>query len=119
MLPETFSNRERQGIHEVSYEVDAAYPASPFVCELTQHLDQRQWRGLRQDALNAGSESSLVRGRGDYGNATRKPETHVHSWSAPKSFEYSLTYLEHCFGLSSATITKLEMRRYRGDVRVD
>jgi len=75
-------HRERQGSHEVSYEVDAPYPASPFLCELTQHMDQRQWRGLREDALNPGSESSLVRGWGDYGNATRKPETHVHSWSA-------------------------------------
>jgi len=75
-------HQERQGIHEVSYEVDAAYPASSFLCELTQHLDQRQWRGLREDALNPGSESSLVRGWGDYGNATRQPETHVHSWSA-------------------------------------
>ena len=45
-------------------------------------MDQRQWRGLREDALNPGSESSLVRGWGDYGNATRTPETHVHSWSA-------------------------------------
>src|SRR5437879_3371315 len=26
-------HRERQGIHEVSYEVDATYPASPFLCE--------------------------------------------------------------------------------------
>lgn len=79
---ENIQHRERQGIQEVSYEVDAAYPASPFLCELTQHLDQRQWRGLREDALNAGSESSLVSGWGDYGNATRKPETHVHSWMA-------------------------------------
>ena len=75
-------HRERQGIHEVGYELDAAYPASPFLCQLAQHLDQRQWRGLREDALNSGSESSLVRGWGDYGNATRQPETHVHSWMA-------------------------------------
>lgn len=75
-------HRERQRIHEVRYEVDAAYPASPFLCALTQHLDQRQWRGLREDALNQGSESSLVRGWGDYGNATRQPETRVHSWMA-------------------------------------
>lgn len=73
-------HRERQGVQEVTYEVDAAYPASPLLCELAQHLDQRQWRGLREDALNPGSESSLVRGWGDYGNATRQPETHVHSW---------------------------------------
>jgi hypothetical protein len=75
-------HQERQGIHEVTYNVDAAYPASSFLCELTQHLDQRQWRGLREDALNPGSESSLVRGWGDYGNATRQPETHLHSWMA-------------------------------------
>lgn len=75
-------HRERQGLHEVSYELDAAYPASPFLCQLAQHLDQRQWRGLREDALNPGSESSLVKGWGDYGNATRQPETHVHSWMA-------------------------------------
>jgi hypothetical protein len=75
-------HRERQEIREVNYEVDVAYPASPFLCELTRHVDQHQWRGLREDALNAGLESSLVRGWGDYGNATRKPETHVHAWMA-------------------------------------
>lgn len=75
-------HRERQGVHEISYEVDAAYPASPFLCQLTQYLDQHQWRGLREDALNPGLGSGLARGWGDYGNATRQPETHVHSWLA-------------------------------------
>ena len=74
---------ERQGIRDISYEVDATYPASPFLCELTSHLDQQQWRGLREDALNPGLPSSLVRGWGDYGNATRQPETHVHAWMSP------------------------------------
>jgi hypothetical protein len=72
--------RERQGIQEISYNVAAAYPASPFLCELTNYVDRQQWRGLREDALNPGSESSLVSGWGDYGNATRQPETHVHAW---------------------------------------
>lgn len=91
-------HQERQGIHEVTYEVDALYPASPFLCELAQHLDQRQWRGLREDALNARSESSLVSGWGDYGDGTRKPETHVHSWNAQwrnhggDLLSYGLTY---------------------------
>ena len=72
--------RERGGIQEVTYEIDAPYPASSFLCELTQDLDQRQWRGLRMDALNPGTESSLVRGWGDHGNASRTPQTHVHGW---------------------------------------
>lgn len=72
--------RQRQGIREISYNVAAAYPASSFLCELTNYVERQQWRGLREDALNAGSESSLVSGWGDYGNATRQPETHVHAW---------------------------------------
>jgi hypothetical protein len=56
---------ERGGIHEVTYEVDAAYPASSFLCELSAYLDQRHWRGLREDALNPGMPSSLVDGWGD------------------------------------------------------
>ena len=84
-IPSGASNvqhRERQGIHEVSYQVEAAYPASPFLCELTSYLAAQQWRGLREDALNPGSDSSLVGGWSDYGNATRQPETHVHAWMA-------------------------------------
>jgi hypothetical protein len=73
---------ERDGVREVSYELDVAYPASAFLCELTHHLDDRHWRGLREDALNPGLESSLVRGWTDFENASVRPATHVHSWIA-------------------------------------
>lgn len=73
---------ERDAVREVSYKLDVAYPASPFLCELTQHLDDGHWHGLREDAFNPGLESSLVRGWTNFGNASRRPETHVHSWGA-------------------------------------
>ncbi len=73
---------DRDGVREVSYDVDVAYPASPFLCELTHHLDDRHWLGLREDALNPGLESSLVRGWTDFEDASERPDTHVHSWGA-------------------------------------
>jgi hypothetical protein len=69
-----------QGIHEVTYEVDATYPASSFLCELANYLDHHEWRGLREDALNPGMDSSLVTGWGDYDDATRQAQGHVHVW---------------------------------------
>jgi hypothetical protein len=75
-------HHERNGVREVSYDVEVAYPASPFLCELTQHLDDRQWRGLREDAFNPGLESGLVRGWTDFENGSRRPKTHVHGWMA-------------------------------------
>ena len=90
--------RQRHGIREVTYVVAAPYPASEFLCQLTNHLDLERWRGLREDLLNPGTPSSIVRGWGDYDDATRKPETRVHTWLSSWSNEagdvvtYALRY---------------------------
>jgi len=69
-------------VPEVSYTIAAPYLPSQFICDLTTNLDHDGWRALREDPLNPGRASSIVEGWGDFINAIKKPETHVHSWSA-------------------------------------
>lgn len=76
------SHDARPGTHEIRYVVAERYPATRFLCELANHLDREGWRGLREDALNPENPTSLVDGWGEFINGTRKPETHVHGWSA-------------------------------------
>jgi hypothetical protein len=90
--------QEDQGTHVTSYDVAVPYPATAFLCELIQYLDQRQWRGLREDAMNPGIPTSLVRGWLDFEDATRQPSTHVTGWASHwlnekgELLSYSLKY---------------------------
>ena len=89
---------ERRGIREVTYQVPEAYPASQFLCELTDYLDQHTWSAVREDALNPGTPSGVIRGWTDFEDATRKPEMHVHAWASQwlndrgELLTYGLTY---------------------------
>lgn len=74
--------RQAPEVEQVVYQIDAAYPASPFLCELTGHLQTQQWRGLRQDPLNPEIVSDLIRGWHDFTDISRPPERRVHAWMA-------------------------------------
>jgi len=88
----------RQNVVEIAYTVAMRYPAGRFVCELDNAVAHDGWRGLREDFLNPGLPTSLVRGWTDIVNGVKKPETHVHAWSsewlndAGDLLSYSLTY---------------------------
>jgi hypothetical protein len=62
----TLQHRERGAVQEVSYEVDAAYPASPFLCELTEPFSA----SLR---ILASSVSSTIRGNDPLRNGDGHP----------------------------------------------
>ena len=72
--------REQDGVRDLNYGVATAYPAGPFLCELTHYLDGQQWRGLRESPFDPGARASLVSGWADYEDGTRQPNTHVHAW---------------------------------------
>ena len=76
------AHNERDGIRQVSYELDVTHPAATFLCELQGYLDRQQWRGLREQASHAGTPSSLVRGWTDFVETANPPPTHVHVWTA-------------------------------------
>jgi hypothetical protein len=71
---------ERQGIRHLTYSIAEPYPAAKVLCELTNHLHAQNWKALLDDPLNPGSPSGALRGWGDFGDATRGPELHVHQW---------------------------------------
>ncbi len=75
-------HHQAQEVEQVVYQIDAAYPSSPFLCELTRHLQTHQWQGLRQDPFAPESASDLIRGWHDFTDGTRQPETRVHAWMA-------------------------------------
>jgi hypothetical protein len=74
--------RQAQEVEQVVYQIDAAYPASPFLCELTRHLQTQQWRGLRQYPFAPDTASDLIRGWHDFTDSSRPPERRIHAWMA-------------------------------------
>jgi hypothetical protein len=74
--------QSRQNVVEVAYSVATPYPAGRFICELENAVAHDRWHGLREDFMNPGLPTSLIRGWNDIVNGLKKPETHVHGWSS-------------------------------------
>jgi hypothetical protein len=79
---ENIKRAEQRGTRGVSYVTAEPYPASQFLCELTTHLEEHGWRGLRGQAVDPGSPSSLVAGWHHFIDGSRQPEARVHGWMA-------------------------------------
>ncbi len=65
---------------QVTYNLKAAYPAPEFIDQLLKKTNDMGWTPLKEDFLNPGLPTSIVRGWSDYEDASRKPNTKVHSW---------------------------------------
>jgi hypothetical protein len=62
------------------YELREPYPAANVIGKIRAHLEGRGWRPLKEDLLNPGIPTSLVRGWTEYRDATTKPAAMVHEW---------------------------------------
>ena len=86
LIPEAalkLRRQERNGVRQVEFELDEAFPASGLICDALSHLDRRRWRALPRSFLNPDSESSLAAGWGrGYLDGTTVPETYVRPWQA-------------------------------------
>ena len=68
------------GRRQLTYRVDAKYPAQSIIDGIKRSLTIRGWRAMRQDYLNPGMASSLGRGWDYYEDHTTQPITSVRYW---------------------------------------
>jgi len=71
-----------EGTDQVSYQLQADYPAHHVIETISQSLKEKGWEPLKEDYLNPGLPSSHVRGWTSFIDATKSPERSVHQWGA-------------------------------------
>lgn len=67
---------------QVSYRIQAEYPAENVIQPIEWRLKQLGWKPLPEDFLNPGLPSSTVRGWQYYEDKTTKPVSSVRVWEA-------------------------------------
>ena len=65
---------------QVTYNLKAAFPAPEVIDQLLKKTSDMGWTPLKEDFMNPGLPTSIVRGWSDYEDASKKPNTKVHSW---------------------------------------
>jgi hypothetical protein len=70
------------GRKQLSYRVEAEYPAQSVLDIIKQKLKQRGWSPLAVDYLNPGIPSSIVRGWDYYEDHATEPRASVRVWQA-------------------------------------
>jgi hypothetical protein len=71
-----------QGKDQIIYHVQSEYPADDVLRTIGVRLKNLGWKPLKEDWLNPGLPSSLVRGWTYYEDETTKPATSVRVWGA-------------------------------------
>jgi hypothetical protein len=84
-----------QGKDQIIYHLQAEYPADDVLGAISGRLKQLGWEPLKEDWINPGLPSSLVRGWAYYEDSTTKPASSVRTWSADweNSSHDILTYM--------------------------
>jgi hypothetical protein len=67
-----------EGTDQISYRLQADYPAHHVIETISQSLKDKGWEPLKEDFLNPGLPSSHVEGWTNFTDATRSPERFVH-----------------------------------------
>ena len=67
---------------QVSYDVDAEYPAQSIIDRIKRDLKTRGWTPMTQDYFNPGQPNSIVRGWEYYEDHATQPNTSVRYWQA-------------------------------------
>lgn len=65
---------------QVSYRLKTDFPATGAIEEIKTRLAKNGWRPLKEDFLNPGLSSSIVRGWSEFTDATKIPKLTVHQW---------------------------------------
>ena len=71
---------ERGGTDQLSYHVDAKFPASNVIGWISQKLREAGWQPLAYDFLNPKIPSSQVRGWEEFLDGTSQPMSCIHQW---------------------------------------
>jgi hypothetical protein len=71
---------EVKGATQLTYEVDAKFPASGVIGEISYELEERGWEALTHDFLDPDLCSSQVQGWTQFRDARKTPLQYVHQW---------------------------------------
>ena len=84
-----------QGKDQLTYSVDAPYPARSVLALISKQLSKQGWKGLKEDWLNPGLPTSLVRGWTYFSDDAGASKTSVRAWQADweNSQHEILTYI--------------------------
>jgi hypothetical protein len=83
---------------QVMYTVKVEYPALNIINELQSKTDGKGWSPLKEDFMNPGIPTSIVRGWTKFEDASKQPITEVHAWVTDWQnkkgdiLQYHLTY---------------------------
>ncbi len=83
---------------QVMYTIKAEYPASTVINELQSKINGNGWSPLKEDFMNPGIPTSIVRGWTKFEDASKQPNTEVHAWVTDWQnkkgdiLQYHLTY---------------------------
>lgn len=69
------------GREQLTYMLEAEYPAESTISFVSTELQKRHWEALRDDFLNPSIQSSLRRGWMWYEDASREPRANVRQWA--------------------------------------
>jgi hypothetical protein len=69
------------GREQLTYLLDTDYPAEATISFISTELHKQRWEPLRDDFLNPGIPSSLVRGWMQYEDASQEPRASVWQWA--------------------------------------
>jgi hypothetical protein len=69
------------GREQLTYLLDTDYPVESTISFISAGLQKRGWDALRDDFLNPGTPTSLVRGWMQYEDASRDPRASVRQWA--------------------------------------
>ena len=70
------------GSDQVIYQLEAKYPATDVIAEITLALKKMGWEPMAEDYLNPGSPTSHVTGWGDFVDRTTTSPQQVYQWMA-------------------------------------
>ena len=93
------------GREQLTYLVDAEYPAESTIAFLSTQLRNQRWIALREDFMNPGIPTSEVRGWTQFEDATREPRASVRQWACDwedGAHNITLYNLEYRYPMSGA-----------------
>ena len=73
--------QSNQGVGSVSYEMQAPFPAAAQIAEILTHMSGLGWVPLKEDSLNPGIPTSIVRGWTSFIDASKPKRVRRWGWS--------------------------------------
>jgi len=68
------------GTDQLTYRVDAEFPAAGVIGWISHELEERGWEALTYDYMNPNLPSGQVQGWSQFRDERKEPEQYVHQW---------------------------------------